>query len=129
MRKILTIASLSIAVLLAGCASSGNMTLRDANQQQVDAHLTRGKTTKADVTTYLGAPDEVSFGDSGGEQWTYQYAHATTKAITLVPVVGLFAGGQNLDKKQLVVLFDDKGVVRKYTFAASNGEIRTGLSN
>lgn len=128
MKKIALIAAIATATILAGCASAGNMALKDANQQQIDAHLIKGKSTKADVVNYLGAADQVSFGDGGHEQWTYNYAHASAKAASFIPVVGLFAGGQNVDKKSLTILFDDSGIVRKYTFAASTGEVRTGLA-
>ncbi|CAE6822373.1 hypothetical protein R70006_06264 [Paraburkholderia domus] len=129
MKKTAAIALLAATVALAGCASAGNQVLRNADQNQIDQHIVRGKTTKSDVTTFLGAADAVSFTDSGNEIWTYAFAKTTSKAINFIPVVGLLAGGENVDKKTLTILFDDKGVVKKSTYAASSGEVRTGLAN
>ncbi|HEP6430808.1 TPA: hypothetical protein VDB83_005134 [Burkholderia cenocepacia] len=129
MKKITTTAILAAAIALAGCASAGNQTLRSANQSEIDQHVIKGKSTKFDVEAYLGAAESVSFTDSGLEIWQYTYAKQTSKAINFIPVVGILAGGADVDKKVLTILFNDKGVVMKSTYAASKGEIRTGLAN
>ncbi|CAJ6628677.1 lipoprotein [Burkholderia pseudomallei] len=129
MKKITITAILAAAIALAGCASAGNQTLRSANQSEIDQHVIKGKSTKFDVEAYLGAAESVSFTDSGLEIWQYTYAKQTSKAINFIPVVGILAGGADVDKKVLTILFNDKGVVMKSTYAASKGEIRTGLAN
>ncbi|MCA8050800.1 outer membrane protein assembly factor BamE [Burkholderia arboris] len=129
MKKTTITAILAAAIALAGCASAGNQTLRSANQSEIDQHVIKGKSTKFDVEAYLGAAESVSFTDSGLEIWQYTYAKQTSKAINFIPVVGILAGGADVDKKVLTILFNDKGVVMKSTYAASKGEIRTGLAN
>ncbi|KVV07391.1 outer membrane protein assembly factor BamE [Burkholderia ubonensis] len=129
MKKTTVAAMLAVVIALTGCASAGNQTLRTADQSQIEQHIVKGKSTKADVVAYLGAAESVSFTDSGLEIWQYTYAKQTSKAINFVPVVGIFAGGADVDKKVLTILFNDKGVVMKSTYAASKGEIRTGLAN
>ncbi|MEX3555312.1 MAG: outer membrane protein assembly factor BamE [Burkholderia gladioli] len=129
MKKVTITAIVAASIVLAGCASAGNMTLRSATQSEINQFVVKGKSTKSDVEAYLGAPESVSFTDSGQEIWQYTYAKQTSKAINFVPVVGIFAGGSDVDKKVLTILFNDKGVVTKSTYAASKGEIRTGLAN
>ncbi|ABO60418.1 outer membrane protein assembly factor BamE (plasmid) [Burkholderia vietnamiensis] len=129
MKKTTVTAVLAAVIALAGCASAGNQTLRSANPSEIEQHVVKGKSTKSDVEAYLGAAESVSFTDSGLEIWQYTYAKQTSKAINFIPVVGILAGGADVDKKVLTILFNDKGVVMKSTYAASKGEIRTGLAN
>lgn len=112
---------------LAGCTTTGNQRLESENQQSVAASLVEGKTTKADVTKLYGSANQVKFTESGLEIWTYDYAHATPKAINFVPVVGLFARGADVAKKTLTILFDDRDVVKKFTFAETSDVVKTGI--
>jgi hypothetical protein len=129
MKKRSFAALLVAAIVLTGCASAGNQTLKDADQQQIDQRIIAGKTTKADVIAYLGNAESISFTDSGNEIWTFTYARAQAKGVNFIPVVGAFIGGQTLHKKQTVILFDARGVVKKATFSDTTDEVRTGLAN
>ncbi|WP_083253627.1 hypothetical protein [Pandoraea sp. ISTKB] len=114
-------------VALGGCASAGNQVLRTATQAEIDQKIVKGRTSKADVVAYLGAAESVSFTDSGLEIWTYTFASNSAKPITFIPVVGMLAGGSDVDKKQLTILFNQKEIVSKATYSASSSEVRTGL--
>lgn len=127
MKKLTVAVIVAAAVALTGCASAGNQVLEGSNQTSVDQHVIVGQTTTKQVRAYFGDPDAVSYTDSGNEIYNYTFAHATSKAVNFIPVVGLLAGGQNVDKKTLVILFDDKGVVKKSTFSAATSEVKTGL--
>ncbi|AQH05951.1 hypothetical protein A9R05_44160 (plasmid) [Burkholderia sp. KK1] len=127
MKKISFLVPVIVAAMLAGCATAGNEHLESASQETVGASIVQGKSTKADVSNAYGAANKVSFTDSGLEIWTYEYAHATPKAINFVPVANLFVHGADVQKKSLTVLFDDKGVVKKFTFAASNDVVKGGI--
>ncbi|WP_186066660.1 outer membrane protein assembly factor BamE domain-containing protein, partial [Burkholderia gladioli] len=98
-------------------ATTGNEHLESATQTSVQSQITQGKSTKQDVQDAFGSPNKTTFTDSGFEIWTYELAHATPHAINFVPIVGAFAHGADVRKKTLTVLFDDSGVVKKYTFA------------
>jgi outer membrane protein assembly factor BamE (lipoprotein component of BamABCDE complex) len=129
MRKILVAASVAALAALAGCAvSAGNEALKDQNQTSVGSSIIESKSTKADVQAVFGSANKVSFTDSGLEVWSYEYAHATPQAINYVPVLNLLAHGADVKKKTLTVLFDDKGVVKKCTFAESSDVVRGGLA-
>jgi len=73
-----------------------------------------------------GEPASVSLTDGGNEVWNYSYSHATIKAATLIPVVGIFAGGSDVNKNEVVFLFDSKGVLQNYTVHASQTEVHNG---
>lgn len=126
-QKTLLIAALSTAVLLAGCATTGNERLESATQTTVHAQIQEGKSTKQDVQDAFVSPNKTTFTDSGLEIWTYELAHATPHAINFVPIVGAFAHGADVRKKTLTVLFDDNGMVKKYTFAETTNVAKGGI--
>jgi hypothetical protein len=117
------------SVLLAGCASSGNDKVRTETADTVSAKVVKGSTTSSQLKALYGEPSNVSLTDGGNEVWTYTYAHATIKAATLIPVVGLFAGGSDVNKNEVVFLLDKNGVVQNYTVHASQTETRNGGSD
>ncbi|WP_257828187.1 outer membrane protein assembly factor BamE domain-containing protein [Burkholderia glumae] len=116
-----------LTALLAGCATTGNERLEGTTQQSVKSQIEEGKTTKDEVQNVFGSPNKTTFTDSGLEIWTYELAHATPHAINFVPIVGAFAHGADVKKKTLTVLFDDKGVVKKYTFAETTDVAKGGI--
>jgi hypothetical protein len=79
-----------------GCATVGH----DFNVSQVSA-IQIGKTTQSDIRAMFGAPWRVGI-DDGRRTWTYgKYRYS------------LFSQAKTQD---LVVRFDDKGIVVSYTF-------------
>ncbi|MCM2541805.1 outer membrane protein assembly factor BamE domain-containing protein [Burkholderia glumae] len=126
-KQTLLITTISAAVLLAGCATTGNERLEAASQASVQAQIQQGKTTKQEVQDAFGSPNKTTFTDSGLEIWTYELAHATPHAINFVPIVGAFVHGADVRKKTLTVLFDDNGTVKKYTFAETTDVAKGGI--
>ncbi|MFP6561950.1 outer membrane protein assembly factor BamE [Paraburkholderia sp. B3] len=118
---------LIVATMLAGCASAGVQQLKTEDATTVSAKITRDRSTKDDVRAAFGDPTETSFTDSGNEIWRYRYSHSTAKGINFVPLANLFMSGQDVDKKELVVLFDDKGVVKNFSMQSSKEEVKGGI--
>ncbi|HUN52967.1 MAG TPA: outer membrane protein assembly factor BamE [Candidatus Sulfotelmatobacter sp.] len=115
-----------VCALLAACASAGNEKVRTETMASVGAKVTKGVTTKDQVKALYGEPMSVSLTDAGGEVWHYAYAHATATAVSFVPIVGLFAGGADVNKNEVVFIFDKNNVVQNYTVHASQSEVRRG---
>lgn len=120
------IAIAAALVLLAGCASSGNEKVRTETMDSVGTKVTKGVTTGTQLKTLYGEPSNVSLTDGGSEVWKYEYAHATAKAVNFVPIVGLFAGGADVNKNEVVFLLDKNSVVQNYTVHASQSETHRG---
>jgi len=116
-------------LLLVGCASSGNESVRDVSDTSVAAHVTKGQTTKDQVRASYGDPTAIGFTDSGNEQWTYVHAVATAKAVNFVPIIGMFAGGADVAKSTFVIFFDKTGVVQNYSVSKSQSEVRRGIGS
>jgi outer membrane protein assembly factor BamE (lipoprotein component of BamABCDE complex) len=105
------------------------MTIKNATKDSIYAQVVEGKTTQAEVQQAYGVPTGKTFTDGGNEIWTYSYAYMTAKGINYVPIVGLFAGGADVEKKQLVLLFDKDGVVTRRVFSESQQEVRRGAGS
>lgn len=117
-----------IATGLAGCASSGNQQLKNETETSVQTKIQEGKTTKAEVKSYFGSPDAVSYTDGGNEIWKYAFAKVKVNGTTFIPFYGLFHNGTNGTKKELTILFkDDK--VQKYTMAESAINTKSGWTD
>ena len=118
-----------VALLLAGCATSGNEKLKDHTQSSISQRITEGKTTKNEVTAALGLPAAVSFTDGGNEIWTYKHARATPQAQNFIPFVGLISSGADVKTKELVLMFNKDGVVTKYTMRETEEVVKSGLAH
>jgi outer membrane protein assembly factor BamE (lipoprotein component of BamABCDE complex) len=114
-------------LVIAGCASVGNRALRTETSQTLDAKIVEGKTTKQEVRTMFGSPQNTSFTDSGLEIYHYEFSELESKAVNFVPVVNLFARGFDGTKKTLTVLFDRDDVVTRYSMETSPVDIRAGI--
>lgn len=75
----------------------------------------------------FGDPTETSFTDGGKEIWRYKYSHMTSKVSDFIPVVNLFSSGTNVDKRELVFLFNDNGIVENYAMQSSKEEVKSGI--
>lgn len=78
-----------IATGLVGCASSGNQQLKNETETSVQTKIQEGKTTKAEVKSYFGSPDAVSYTDGGNEIWKYAFAKVKVNGTTFIPFYGL----------------------------------------
>ena len=83
-----------------------------------------GKSTKAEVRSSFGDPKKIDFSQADKEVWRYEFVYEEIAAQNLVnPVFQKTTG----TKKELVILFEDNGVVKKHTFSDSPFETRKGL--
>ena len=122
MRKVSSV--LLVGLFVCGCATVG---------KQIDmsklAQFKEGVTTERDVTAALGNPDFKSLTSDGKTIATYTYTRATNKPANFVPVVGLLAGGMNMQQQTVQFLFNKDGVLEKYIANDSNQNINSGLLN
>ena len=86
--------------------------------------LVPGRTTEAEVRDALGQGTVVHF-QSGMETWHYVYRKGMAKGWDYVPYVNLIAEHLAGDEKELVILFDPAGVVRRWSLQV-NAPMRAG---
>ena len=77
---------------ISGCFSSGTKV-----DQSTVSKFEIGETTKSEVISALGDPNNSTIKSDGTSSITYTYVQAQTKAASFIPYVGLFAGGADLE--------------------------------
>jgi outer membrane protein assembly factor BamE (lipoprotein component of BamABCDE complex) len=130
MKKILVGSMFLLAALtMSGCASVGNEKLRAESEGTMSQKIVEGKTTKAEVKVMFGSPMKTSFTDGGLEIWNYEFSKVSADAVSFIPIVGLFGGSASGTKKELVVMFDQQSVVKRFAMSESDVSHKTGLFN
>jgi len=130
MKKNFLICCAVFAVLtLSGCQSVGNESLRKETESSVAQKIIQGKTTKSEVRAMFGSPTKTTFTDGGLEVWNYDFSNVSADAISYVPIVNLFGASASGKKKELVVMYDDKNIVRRYAMSEADVTQKTGLFN
>lgn len=128
-KQILAGGAMLLALALTGCASVGSESLRQETETSVSRKLVQGKTTKAEVRAIFGSPTKTSFTDGGLEIWNYDFTNVSADAISYVPIVGMFGGSASGKKKELVVMYDEKDIVKRYAMSEADVHQKTGLFN
>src|SRR3546814_13795387 len=100
----------------------GNERLRSESEATVASKITEGKSTKDDVRSLFGSPNKTSFTDSGLEIWNYEFSKVSADAVSYIPIVNWFGSSASGTKKELVVLFDEKNLVQRYSMSESRSE-------
>ncbi|WP_332878906.1 hypothetical protein [Massilia sp. S19_KUP03_FR1] len=100
---------------MSACASLGRDPARPLTHEGVRKVLTIGSSTKADVSKLMGEAKVNTF-DSGYEVWAYDYKADVPMFVGFLPVVGTIASvvDASTRDRELAILFDKDGIVRKY---------------
>ena len=107
------IATLAIT-LLAGCSTVGNGALVQLDESRAQALLVPGRTTRDEVRQAFGDGAVIRF-ESGFETWHYDYRAGIAKGWDDVPFVNLVVARLDRPVKELVILFDAQGVLRRWS--------------
>ena len=127
--KIFPAGVLMLAVLVTGCASVGNESLRKESESSISQKIVEGKTTKSEIRSMFGSPTKTSFTDGGLEIWNYDFSNVSADAISYVPIVNLFGASASGKKKELVVMYDQTNIVKRYSMSEADVTHKTGLFN
>jgi hypothetical protein len=82
--------------------ATGDAALWGQTEESISSKLFPGKTTTSEVRSLFGSTTKVSLTETG-EIWTYESS-----------VVTIFAGA-SYTRNTLLVLFDDKGIIKRYS--------------
>jgi hypothetical protein len=115
MKRIMARLPLAIlALAAAGCSTVGNGGLVQLDAPQAQALLVPGRSTRDEVRQALGEGAIIHF-ESGMETWRYQYREGVAKGWDQVPYIGLITARLDRPTKELVILFDASGVLRRWS--------------
>ena len=105
-----------MVVLVGGCAFSRG-SLGDQFQEEKIASIKKGKTTRTEVVTTLGAPDRIV--PLNGRD-VYQYYHYDLKAGGLLLIIVNFSRAQ-LRSDDLYVILSKDGIVEEVIYGNRTG--------
>ncbi|MCD2519522.1 hypothetical protein LQ564_24770 [Massilia sp. G4R7] len=128
-KQVLLCATVIAAFVLTGCASVGSESLRKETEMSVSQKIVQGKTTKSEVRAMFGSPAKTSFTDGGLEIWNYDFTNVSADAISYVPIVNMFGASASGKKKELVVMYDDNNIVKRFSMSEADVHQKTGLFN
>jgi glycine betaine/choline ABC-type transport system substrate-binding protein len=118
---------LAVVVLMGGCASTGNQTLKTETEISVGSKIVVGETSAAEIKSMFGSPFESSYTDGGLQIWKFRLDDMNADAVNFIPVVNLFGSSMSGKRKELVILFDDEDVVKRFNMSESDVQTKTGL--
>jgi hypothetical protein len=120
-------AALLVALSVGACASRGNDVLRTQDARAVDRVIIDGKTTRSQIEGIYGAPTETSFANAQNEIWTYRWSRDTAHAENFIPYVGFLVASNDVQKKELVILFNEQNIVVRHSMRDTNETVRRNL--
>ena len=107
-----------IVVACTGCTTVGNGRLATLSESDLGALLGPGTQTEAGVREVLGQGTVIRFA-SGYETWHYVWREGLPKGWDDVPFIGLITSRSERPTKELVLLFDASGTLRRWSFQES----------
>jgi hypothetical protein len=120
--------AIGLAALAVGaCASVGNDVLRTQDAKGVDQAIIDGKTTRSQVEAMYGPPNATSYASAQSEIWVYRWARSTSRPENFIPYVGILVAGNDVQKKELVILFNEQNIVTRHSMRETNETVRRNL--
>ena len=126
-----TLSIVLVTLMAIGCANVGNKSMKNVTEDDIDTSIVAGQTTKAQIQGMFGSPFETTYTDGGLLIWTYRYDD--TSALTpetigsAVLTWGLLGTKSRGTRNELVVLFDENDVVKRFNMSNSPIEAGTGI--
>jgi len=108
----------AMLMFMTACSTIGNESIRD---KDLVAQVKAGHTTKEEVKTLFGDPSKVTYTDTEEEIWDYMCAKSQVRAASFIPIVGLVAGGADMQSYTLTVRFRQDGIVKNVGSGSMTG--------
>ena len=97
--------------------------------ENAPSKIIEGITTQSEIKAMFGSPFETTFTDGGMEIWKYRFDNLDADAVNYIPIVNWFTTSYSGDRKELVILFNDNGTVKRSSMAESDVTSKAGLFN
>ncbi len=96
-----------LVLLLPACVTTGS----NVGDQAITSQIEVEKSNKSEVIGLLGLPERVSYEKPGGETWEYLQITTVPQLPNYVPLIRAYAGGYANHAQELLVTFNQAGVV------------------
>lgn len=121
---------ISCSFIIISCGTTaGNRVLKSETELTVDSKIIEGVTTQYELRAMFGSPYETTYTDGGLEIWKYRFDNLNADAVNYIPIVNFFTQSYSGDRKELVVLFNEDGTVKRASMAESDVSVKSGLFN
>ena len=121
-RHLILAALIAVAGLVTGCATSSGTKVEASSL----SFIQKGKTTKSELVSKLGQPDETGVDSNGKETVSWIHSNSRTDAKTFIPIAGAFIGGATSENTTLKVILDKRGVVSDYEYTGGRQVSKLG---
>jgi len=121
-----TIIWLAMVAVLSACTTAGDIRIAKQTKSLVSKQITEGKTTKAQIISEFGNTGSVSFTEADNEVWTYNFSRVVPYFTNFIPPFRWFFRGANVTTKEIVVIFNQDGVVLKYAMDETKNRVKYG---
>jgi len=112
--RALALAALLVGLCAAGCSTVGNGRLVQLDAPQARRLLVPGRTSREDVRQTFGQGTVIRF-QSGFETWHYLYREGIAPGWDEVPYIGLITSRLDRPTKELLLLFDADGILKRWS--------------
>ncbi|MFT9398492.1 hypothetical protein [Acetobacter sp.] len=114
-------ACVTLLMSMSACSSSGNDALEHENASTVDAKIIDGKTTKDEIKSAFGDPDDVDYKSKDSEVWKYTFSKSHYDPFAMRAFESTMRG-----KKKTLTVFFEGNTVQKHLLSSSSFEHSTG---
>ncbi len=121
-RHLILAALIAVAGMATGCATSSGTKVEASSL----SFIQKGKTTKSELVSKLGQPDETGVDSNGKETVSWIHSNSRTDAKTFIPIAGAFIGGATSENTALKVILDKRGVVSDYEYTGGRQVSKLG---
>jgi hypothetical protein len=123
--RALPLAALLLGLCATGCSTVGNGRLVQLDAPQARLLLVPGRTSREDIRQTFGQGTVIRF-QSGFETWHYLYREGIAPGWDEVPYVGLITSRLDRPTKELLLLFDADGVLKRWSLQEFRGAAPRG---
>ncbi len=129
MRKLIRMGGMAAVMGLAGCASVGNGAIVTLSEADARRTLSAGSTSKVEVRQAMGEATVQTF-RGGYEVWVYRYKPGLPALVGFLPVLGALASvvDASTGERELAVLFDGDGIVKKFQLRVAESQAQRLLA-
>ncbi len=116
---VFVVAFFSLSLILTGCAYKSIQQGSIINKKRVEKTIIDGETTKQEVILEYGSPKKTMENE---KMFFYEWSETSQSRAG-------FYGSSSTDTYQLVVLFDDAGIVKMHRIAQVAKESQSGMGD
>lgn len=116
------------SLLSSGCVRDvGNLAIADTTKENLSAQFVKGRTNTEEVRKAMGEPAKIVYADNGTQTWDYVFSRMRSKPANHIPIVNMFGGGAEGERKTVTLLFDRNKILQQSSIDSTPVDINQNL--